>query len=52
MSTKIKLFRCGDGGEKSMEINVNKFIENKDVISVSTARNPSSHMDLVVTYKE
>ena len=52
MTVKIKLFRCGDGGEKRMEIEVNKFIENKDVIGVSTARNPSSHIDLVVTYRE
>jgi hypothetical protein len=36
MTSKIKLFHCGSRQEKNMEINVNKFIENKDVIGIKT----------------
>jgi hypothetical protein len=52
MVTKIKLFQCGAGEENIIELKVNKFIESKDVLGTSTARNSSGHMDLVITYKE
>jgi hypothetical protein len=50
MSSKIKLSR-GSYNER-LELEVNKFIENKEVIGVSIASMQPSYSEIVVTYKE
>jgi hypothetical protein len=51
MTTKIKLFQGEKGEEFKLETDVNKFIENKDVLGVSVGRG-SGYLDIVVTYRE